>query len=306
MSRKQAFTLIELLVVIAIIAILAAILFPVFAQAKEAAKKTSTLSNVKQLGSAYIMYATDYDDLFPMFTSGRPDGTIRWNTIHPYPTGWFQDPAGWTSIDGIEGANQHPANSTQPYIKNLGLTEMTGIERNMVNPPDFALPRLKEPGNNGLSYNGLLHAMSNTTMDAPALVPLVSSSIGKINLMGRALTQPALRCTLVGPCQFNASAFPQAGLTDPRGGTWFGTFGRPGVVYVRHIVAVRADGHATYVPIGGSTFNTNINDPWSRYDAAGVPTSIRQCQLGSTFVVYPCFFRPDQDGTRSKWTVIFE
>ena len=61
MNRK-AFTLIELLVVIAIIAILAAILFPVFAQAKEAAKKTSCLSNLKQIGTATLIYVNDYDD----------------------------------------------------------------------------------------------------------------------------------------------------------------------------------------------------------------------------------------------------
>lgn len=59
---KQAFTLIELLVVIAIIAILAAILFPVFSQAKLAAKKTSDLSNTKQIGTALYMYAGDNDD----------------------------------------------------------------------------------------------------------------------------------------------------------------------------------------------------------------------------------------------------
>ncbi len=62
---KQGFTLIELLVVIAIIAILAAILFPVFAQAREAARTISCLSNQKQIGTAVIMYIQDYDEKFP-------------------------------------------------------------------------------------------------------------------------------------------------------------------------------------------------------------------------------------------------
>jgi prepilin-type N-terminal cleavage/methylation domain-containing protein/prepilin-type processing-associated H-X9-DG protein len=60
--KQRAFTLIELLVVIAIIAILAAILFPVFAQARESARKASCQSNLKQMGTAWIMYAQDYDE----------------------------------------------------------------------------------------------------------------------------------------------------------------------------------------------------------------------------------------------------
>lgn len=64
-NTKRGFTLIELLVVIAIIAILAAILFPVFARARESARKTSCLSNLKQLGLACHMYAQDWDELMP-------------------------------------------------------------------------------------------------------------------------------------------------------------------------------------------------------------------------------------------------
>src|SRR5437899_313405 len=62
-DRRQGFTLIELLVVIAIIAILAAILFPVFAQAREQARKTSCLSNMRQMGLALDMYAQSYDEM---------------------------------------------------------------------------------------------------------------------------------------------------------------------------------------------------------------------------------------------------
>lgn len=88
MKRNHAFTLIELLVVIAIIAILAAILFPVFAQAKEAAKKTQSLSNVKQLGTSINIYIADSDDTFPQSETGGGSSTnpyIPWTTaIFPY------------------------------------------------------------------------------------------------------------------------------------------------------------------------------------------------------------------------------
>lgn len=81
---RRAFTLIELLVVIAIIAILAAILFPVFAQAKEAAKKTQSLSNTKQIGTGMHLYIADYDDVTPStFCFNGPCIDI-WQTFQPY------------------------------------------------------------------------------------------------------------------------------------------------------------------------------------------------------------------------------
>ncbi len=80
---RRGFTLIELLVVIAIIAILAAILFPVFARAREKARQSSCLSNVKQLALAVLAYAQDYDEMLP--ASYKPTAPVYWTqTITPY------------------------------------------------------------------------------------------------------------------------------------------------------------------------------------------------------------------------------
>jgi prepilin-type N-terminal cleavage/methylation domain len=90
-SSTRAFTLIELLVVIAIIAILAAILFPVFAQAREKARQTSCMSNLKQLGTAFMMYAQDNDEMIcPPFngTANTPDA-FTWDRLtQPYIKNW--------------------------------------------------------------------------------------------------------------------------------------------------------------------------------------------------------------------------
>src|SRR5260370_13039338 len=87
---RRAFTLIELLVVIAIIAILAAILFPVFAQAREKARSISCLSNTKQIGTALMMYVQDYDEFYPINLyvgyegSGAPCMMTAFQEINPY------------------------------------------------------------------------------------------------------------------------------------------------------------------------------------------------------------------------------
>src|SRR5580658_5363100 len=96
LSTKRGFTLIELLVVIAIIAILAAILFPVFAQARAQARKTTCLSNNKQVGLALLMYDQDYDEVLPLLF-------VRSSSTNPQ--------------DFIPGATQDWHNLIQPYTK---------------------------------------------------------------------------------------------------------------------------------------------------------------------------------------------
>src|SRR5213594_1534382 len=89
-DQKTAFTLIELLVVIAIIAILAAILFPVFAQARERARMANCVSNMRQIGTSLMMYVQDYDETYPYIRFHVQDAnkgphTYIWrNAIRPY------------------------------------------------------------------------------------------------------------------------------------------------------------------------------------------------------------------------------
>src|SRR5688500_3303276 len=84
--KQRAFTLIELLVVIAIIAILAAILFPVFAQAREKARQSSCISNMTQWGTSMLMYVQDYDEIHPVAASW--DGAAWSANLADTPENW--------------------------------------------------------------------------------------------------------------------------------------------------------------------------------------------------------------------------
>ncbi|MBC7329256.1 prepilin-type N-terminal cleavage/methylation domain-containing protein [bacterium] len=94
-KQRRGFTLIELLVVIAIIAILAAILFPVFSRAREQARKTACLSNMKQIGMGLMMYLQDWDETFPYCTS--------------------------CNAPGVGSPTDHPQGKLHPYIKNAAV-----------------------------------------------------------------------------------------------------------------------------------------------------------------------------------------
>jgi prepilin-type N-terminal cleavage/methylation domain-containing protein len=114
---KKAFTLIELLVVIAIIAILAAILFPVFAQARQAARKTMDLSNIRQLNTSLLMYTNDFDDTYP--------STYFHRAFNP-------------ALGGLAGGRIHWSAKVMPYVRNVQIFVSPGCALRGHAPACFA------------------------------------------------------------------------------------------------------------------------------------------------------------------------
>jgi prepilin-type N-terminal cleavage/methylation domain-containing protein/prepilin-type processing-associated H-X9-DG protein len=174
MRRAQrAFTLIELLVVIAIIAILAAILFPVFAQAREKARQTSCLNNCKQLGIALMMYAGDYDDTLPPAKIGASP-PFRHNcagTGEGYPL-W---PAFWQDV-------------VIPYAKNRDILRCPSRPERGYQPNKADQPVDGNPNSLRFGYTGNHWAFVNKT-DA--------SVVNGWNAHGRALASIAEPAALI-------------------------------------------------------------------------------------------------------------
>lgn len=316
MNSKKAFTLIELLVVIAIIAILAAILFPVFAQAKEAAKQTQTLSNFKQTATSFVIYTADNDDTFPNAYVAQRDGLLRtYDTalgLGLYASDWYPYP-------GVTEANPNGfqydvawANSTYPYRKTSGLTEIVGGTLATVGWSTTTTGYQ----NIGATMNGLLHTYSATAIDNPSGTPLIWAGLGKRNVQGLAHVNPVLNCGLPTAasgnrpgmnCRFNPSSLPSAFATGTRGAvqiTFTDASGNASTAYLHgpKTIVARTDSSAKVYKIGkgdATAGNNNpFNDPWSRYmsDGSGRPLgNYYVCDDGNgSAVTYPCFFRPDR------------
>jgi prepilin-type N-terminal cleavage/methylation domain-containing protein len=303
---RKAFTLIELLVVIAIIAILAAILFPVFAQAKEAAKKTQALSQAKQVGTAILLYTADYDDLGPVGNVPNLSGpTVRyyttWQALHP--NGWYaSDPA--ANVDAEDALVWH--NSSHPYMKNYDLilgptnfkVSITGWETRYANP-------LKPVKGGNLTYNGLLQHWSFSAVENVSKLPMLWQGQGNLHRNGLAMANPRLNCNGTGPCVFNSTGMPQPDASGSTGDS-FTAYG--GVSYAPHSgtnIFISADSSARAVKMFGygtpnaaaanslgGIFRT-VNSNGTITETGGGYSRI-VCNQGTGTTPYQCQFRPDQ------------
>lgn len=175
-SYRRGFTLIELLVVIAIIAILAAILFPVFAQAREKARGISCMSNMKQVGTATLLYVQDYDETYPMnlyfgFEPG-PCVYTAWTAILPYSKNsqLYACPSNPTAMDFppmMATIGMPPPCSSAPLLKYISYM------------PNFALMDWGDP-NNVFGPNNGRPVKTMAQVEFPAETSAWSDSTGTL------------------------------------------------------------------------------------------------------------------------------
>lgn len=296
---RKAFTLIELLVVIAIIAILAAILFPVFAQAKVAAKKAASISNIKQMGTAAHIYVADYDDVYQI-TYGFDNvfGGYTWNTLIPVPATW---PTGLSASD-VARNEAHFANNIQPYMKNLDMLGCPGGEGYSTGgtyvPAVAAQPRgLKKIS---YTYNGLLNGWSTTAVEAPSSLILFWNGRGRGGLNGVGYATPWLTCNnAAAPCIYvPATPSTPVGSCGTGNGTTSSiartSFNQGFNVFSGGLNAVFADTSTKWRKIGVRGNPTTLTDPrrdmFARYNV-DVPTH----RYWEEKFCHVYLFRPDFD-----------
>jgi len=191
---NRAFTLIELLVVIAIIAILAAILFPVFAQARESARQTVCLSNIKQVGLAATMYVQDYDEKMPEVGSAI-GSTLFLN-------------GNMTNGDGLPF---HGWSMTiMPYVKSRGMFRCPSMDKTFQGS-DFCAPFNGQQMTNSYSYNWFLGA--DGSYGSPGDGDYGQSPDGSV-----LWTSPISLAAIAQPA--NVIAFLHSNSVPPYGTTW--------------------------------------------------------------------------------------
>jgi len=283
MSRCRGFTLIELLVVIAIIGIIAAILFPAFAQAREKARQTTCVSNLKQQGLAMMQYLSDNDSTFPGANIKDSDPSC------PFSCQWIPGNVGWnfpaTSTEELDPNGW--ANTIYPYIKSQAvyLCPTASANKWIVswdNAPNQPFT--------SYTYNGDLSYTSETVVVQPSKTVLEWSGMLDYGLSHRAIANPILMCL----DQNQSCSYQPADPTCSTNGgcDFFFLWGQPPFkiwVHGQGDNFLFCDGHVKWNSMHGDP----KLDPWETAENSdGTLSNTAQVWTDSNYC-HECLFAPD-------------
>jgi hypothetical protein len=276
---------------------LQSLLFPVFAQAKEAAKKTQDLANLKQIGTATQIYIADTDDVFPLASGATPTGWT-WGKGHEVPADWNTAKTGAE----LEANRVFVLNSIQPYTKSYAIFESPAGS-------DVAYALGATPPNNAAkttyTFNGLLSSYPAGGIQYNTSVPLYWAGRGKRKTPGYGFANPSLFCNDGSqPCSYNP---PHSGCTSSVNGDWSyialtkdGNNNVSMQLFTQGQNYVYADTSSKFRRIGngGGGATDPKTDPFARYSSsqAGVPT--KPWYTGDADRCHAFMFRPDYDPGR--------
>jgi len=264
---RRAFTLIELLVVIAIIAILAAILFPVFAQAKEAAKKTSCLSNMKQMGLASNIYLTDFDDTFQITLNLNTASNTHQEAFMGFPATRPDNAGGTPSAATQNLRNAHWGNATYPYVKSAPLYRNSSPDWNLFNFTALA----QATRGDAYAMNTYLQAYPQTAISSVSSTILFFQGMGNGSVMGVTYSYPPLgingATALSGLWRFGRTGLISAGGSCPAF-LYIYSGQRDQRIYSGGHNLVYTDSNAKF------TRTPSNRSPWAALDANGLVQSV--------------------------------
>jgi prepilin-type N-terminal cleavage/methylation domain-containing protein/prepilin-type processing-associated H-X9-DG protein len=295
MHRKRGFTLIELLVVVAVIAILAAILFPVFAAAREMARQSACISNLKQIGHAYTLYVQDHDQQFPLDVQA-PDRRLNVYWSPPNLVPWSKDDPQYQAWYNTMGANV-----LLPYTRSYAIWACPSAVLSEQFPGDPVYQQFTpgvKPTEISYQFNGLLGALSTSDVLHPSQVPMVWEGPENRRYLGSNINNPGVSLWVFSRLPSTQTGWPfrQKDCSTGLPGTMFTSWNTVSRVEIHHGGQnwLYVDGHVRWRKLGG----TGDTDPWQdpfNYNPDG---SIRidwvdECDR-------PWLFRPDLEQKESQ------
>jgi hypothetical protein len=297
-----------------------AFLSPFLSQAQQEEQRVKCIANISQLAKGLFAYTIEWEGKYPL--AQRPNGTVGWRLFHPAdwsPEGTlaWEFPHHWRATQTVTRWIENATgwiNAVQKNIENINIADCPAGEE-VLRPVgnEYEEPR-QRPGVVSYTYNGNLHAFSDSGIVNPGDFPIIWESHGKARIRGFAISNPVLNCENVPNCVYGASHIPYPGnimygtssaLSNPGRSLWAHTSGD-----IKGLIVANSQGNALFWRVGqvitnegngchrspgegrrGPPFTNPDRDPFTGYWEDGCAGYFWMESLRG----YAWLFRPDYD-----------